>query len=216
MKARCTECNLELALTARSCPACGAANPAWPAVLGTIAAVAVLGTAVAIAIYVATRDQPLITGGQPVDSGSDNFDWLATAMKACDDTAAKEPNALHFLVVPLASNPADFAKWRQASLNSIGNAVVLPGEDTLKGLRDATLSIDPVQYAFSVRDEKTKAVRSWQDVSGVKWLSIADAGDVETISMQFKPRDRGRDDRWGNVVGHHKGNCYWINAVFED
>lgn len=225
MKARCGTCNNELPLTARSCPACGMANPSWHATLGTIAAIAVLVPAIAIAIYAATRDQPLIRGDRPADqplpsqpsaSGADNFDWLATAMKACDDKATSEPNALHVLVVPLVASPKDFPMWRQMSLNTIGNAVVLPGSDTLKGLRAATLSIDPGEYAFSVRDEKTKSARKWSDVAGVKWLSIADAGGVETISMQFKPRVKGRDDRWGNAVDHHKGNCYWINAVFED
>ena len=225
MKIRCAKCNAALPLMAHSCAACGAANPARRAAIGTVAAVAVLGPAVAIAIYAATRDQPLIQGDrladQPLPSqavaGSDtDFAWLSAAMKACDDKAAREPNALHFLVIPLAYQPKDADQWRRAALNRIGNALVLPGDDTISGLRSKSLSVAPGEYVFSIRDEQTQTVRKWQPATGVKWLSIADAEGVTSLRMQFRPRDRGNDDAWGNVIAHRRGNCYWINAIYED
>jgi hypothetical protein len=209
---------------AGSCPNCRAPNPARRNVLAAAAVVAVLGPAIAIAIYAATRwEQPLIAGDRPADQplpshpGSDaDFAWLSAAMKACDDKAASEPNALHFLVVPLAFDPKDIESWRRISLNRIGNALVLPGKETLDGLRSKSFSIDAEQYVFSIRDEKTQAVRKWESANGVKWLSIADAEGVTSLQMQYKPRSRGRDDNWGNVIAHQKGNCYWINAVYEE
>jgi hypothetical protein len=212
-------------LMAPACAACGTPNPARRAVLAAAAIVAVLGPAIAVAIYAATRwDQPLISPDQPAEQAlpaqpaarsEDNFAWLEAAMKACDDKASAEPNALHFLVVPLASDPKDIDRWRPAALNRIGNALVLPGTDTLTGLRDKMLTIAPEQYVFSIRDQKTQAVRTWDAATGVKWLSIGDAGDVTSLQMQYKPRDRGRD-LWGNLISHQKGTCYWINAIFEE
>jgi hypothetical protein len=211
---------------ASSCPRCDAPNPARRAILAAAAIVAVLGPAIAIAIYAATRwEQPLIAGDQPADqalpsqpvAGSDaDFTWLSAAMKACDDKAASEPNALHLLVVPLSFEPKDLTSWRTISLNRIGNALVLPGKETLDGLRGKSLSIDPEQYVFSIRDEKTRAVRKWGPANGVKWLSIADAEGVASLQMQYKPRDKGTDDNWGNLIAHQKGTCYWVNAIYEE
>jgi hypothetical protein len=226
MSRLCAYCSTALPLMASSCPRCGAPNPGRRAVLTGAAILAVLGPAIAIAIYAATRwEQPLIAGDRPADqplpsqpvAGSDaDFAWLSAAMKACDDKAASEPNALHLLVVPLAFEPKDLASWRRVSLNRIGNALVLPGKETLDGLRNKSLSIDGEQYVFSIRDEKTRAVRKWGSAKGVKWLSIADAEGVASLQMQYKPHDRGRDDSWGNVFTHQKGNCYWVNAIYEE
>jgi hypothetical protein len=36
------------------------------------------------------------------------------------------------------------------------------------------------------------------------------------FTMQYRPRDKGRDDNWGNPIVHQKGNCYWVNATFEE
>lgn len=225
MKVRCAACDAELPLMARWCAECGAPNPTRRGVLGAVAVIAVLAPAIAIAIYAATRwEQPLIPGDRPADlplpsqsvSGTDDgFDWLAAAMKACDSKAAQEPDALHFLIVPLAFDAKDLEQWRRQALNRIGNAMVLSSDDTLGGLRRKALSVAPGEYTFSIRDEKTQAVRKWERATGVKWLSVADT-DVASFKMQYRPQDKGRDDSWGNPIAHQKGNCYWINAAYED
>jgi hypothetical protein len=225
MTRRCAQCNAALPLLARSCPTCGTANPARRVAFGTAAVLAVLGPAIGIAIYAATRwEQPLISGDQLADqalpsqpaAGADgDFAWLSAAMKACDDKAAREPNFLHLLVIPLAFDPKDVEQWRKLSLNRIGNALVLPGEDTLNGLRSKSLSIAAGQYVFSIRDERDQSVRKWEPATGVKWYS-ADADGIESLRMQYKPHDKGRDDSWGNAISHHKGICYWVNAIYEE
>jgi hypothetical protein len=137
-------------------------------------------------------------------------------MKACDEKALREPNALHFLVVPLAFDPKDVEEWRKVSLNRIGNALVIPGEDMLNALRRKSLSLAAEQYVFSIRNEQDQAVRRWEPATGVKWYSIADAEGVASLRVQYKPRDKGRDDDWGNVITHQKGTCYWVNAIYEE
>ena len=226
LKWRCAMCGAELSLLARWCPECGTANPARRAVLVAAAVVAVLGPAIAIAIYAATRwEQPLIAGDRLADqplptqaasAPGDNFDWLSLAMKACDEKAEAEQNALHFLIVPLADDPNTIEQWRPNALNRIGNALVLPGDEMLTGLRRKTLSIASQPYVFSIRDDKTGNVRAWDAATGVKWFSIADASDVTLFKLQYRPNGRGRDDGWGNSFLHRKGTCYWVNAMFEE
>jgi hypothetical protein len=226
MKTQCVWCDVPFPLMARSCPECGAVNPARRTALGAIAAVAVLIPVIAIAIYAATRwDRPLITADGPaeqmlpsqaVTASDNNFDWLTAAMKSCDDKAATEPNMLHALVVPLKFDPKDIDQWRPRALNRIGNAMVIPGDETLKGLRDKTLTISPDEYTFVIRNEKTQAISKWARSAGVKWFSAPAGDDVASLAMQFKPRDKGSDNIWGNPMVHQKGNCYWVNAAFEE
>jgi hypothetical protein len=226
MRAQCQWCDAPIPLMARTCPECGAANPTRRALVGAVVTVAFLIPAVAIAIFAATRwDNPLIAGGESAVqslpsqqiTGSDrNFDWLAAAMKSCDGRAASEPNVLNLLVVPITYNPQDLDVWRRQALNRIGNAMVLPSTDMLDALRRNAISIAPEEYAFSVRDGKSQSERKWTRLSGVRWLTAPGAEDFSVFSMQYKPRDKGRDDSWGNPIVHQKGNCYWVNAAYED
>jgi hypothetical protein len=226
MKAHCAWCDAPTPLMAKSCPECGAANPARRTVLGIAATIAVLVPAIAIAIYAAIQwERPLITADTPAESslpaqqvtGSDpDFDWLAAAMKSCDDKAVSEPGALNLLVVPLTFDAKDLEQWRRQALNRIGNAMVLPSNDMLDGLRRKTLSIAPEPYAFSVRDEKTRTVLKWNGTGGVQRLSAPGGEDIQLLSMQFRPRDKGSDEAWGNPIVHQKGNCYWVNVAFEE
>jgi hypothetical protein len=226
MKAHCAWCDAPTPLMAKFCPECGAANPARRTVLGIAATVAVMVPAIAIAIYAAIQwEQPLIKVDgpaeqsmptQPVTGSDPAFDWLAAAMKSCDDKAASDPGALNLLVVPLTFDAKDIDQWRRQAINRIGNAMVLPSNDMLDGLRRKALSIASEPYSFSVRDEKTRTVRKWASTGGVQRLSAPGAEDIALLSMQFRPRDKGSDEAWGNPIVHQKGNCYWVNALFEE
>lgn len=223
----CAACGASVPLSARHCPECGAPNPHRKSIAAIVMAAAVLLPAIAIAIYAATRwEHPLIVApdtqpsqglpAQTIAASDDNFDWLAAAMKACDEKAAAEPNALHFLVIPIAHSPEVVDQWRRNALNRIGNALVLPGDQTLDALRKKTLAIATEPYVFSFRDDDSGTVRKWDQSAGVKWFSVEDADSVSTFKMQYRPRGLGRDDTWGNGIPHRKGNCYWVNVVYED
>lgn len=227
MSRPCAACGADVALSARHCPECGAPNPGRRNIAAIVTVLAVLGPAIAIAVYAATRwDNPIVGASdrpteqslpaQTIAARDDNYDWLALAMKACDEKATAEPNALHFLVIPIAYDAATVERWRPSALNRIGNALVLPGHQTLEALRKKSLSIATEPFTFSIRDDQTGAIRRWDTATGVKWLSIADADSVSAFKMQYRPRGRGQDDVWGNGIQHRKGNCYWVNALYED
>ena len=206
-------------LLARTCAACGTPNSAWDTVLGIVIAILVLVPAIAIAIYAAThwdeqgststeRSSPLVSKG--------DFAWLSSAMADCDAKAAQEPSVLHFLVIPLASDPTHTEDWRKAALNEIGNAMALSRDDTLSGLQQQSLTISTGEYIFSIRDEKTQVVLRWEPSIGVKWFSTAEADSIASFRIQFKLLNKGQDGAWGNTIVRKKGNCYWINAISLD
>jgi hypothetical protein len=207
-------------LLARTCAACGSPNPAWNTIRGIVIAILVLIPAIAIAIYAAIH-KPLIQGStsterpSPLVSKSD-FAWLSSAMAECDAKAAQEPSVLHFLVIPLTSDPTHTEHWRKASLNDVGNAMALSRDDTLSGLRRQLLTISAGDYLFSIRDEKTQVVLRWEPSIGVKWFSTAEADSIASFRIQFKLLNKGQDGAWGNTIDRKKGNCYWINAISLD
>ena len=204
-------------LLARTCAACGTPNSAWDTVLGIVIAILVLVLAIAIAIYAATHwgDQ----GSTSTERSSPlkgDFAWLSSAMADCDAKAAQEPSVLHFLVIPLASDPTHTEDWRKASLIDIGNAMTLSRDDTLSGLQQQSLTISTGEYTFSIRDEKTQFVLRWEPSIGVKWFSTVEADSIASFRIQFKLLNKGQDIAWGNTIVRKKGNCYWINAISLD
>ncbi len=233
MTPQCPECGAAVGWTARICDACGEPNSVRRNLFGTAAALGVLLIAGAVAVFVATRERPLIEGIAPVQEPPApgqappapaqspgtavprDFAWLEQAMKACDDKAAQDTGTLHILVVPLAVDPAKAADWRSSALNEIGNAIVLSGTQTIDALKQGTFTISADEYVFSVRDEATKVVYRWDPASGVKWITSAQAGTIKSLRMQFKPKNAGSDESWGNAVDHKAGFCYWINALVQ-
>jgi hypothetical protein len=223
----CPACGAPVPLSARHCPECGAPNPHRRSIAVIVTILVVMVPAIAIAIYAATQwEHPLIEAtenranpgmpSQTITASDDNFDWLALAMKTCDEKAASEPDALHFLVIPIAHSTEVVNQWRRAALNRIGNALVLPGDQMLAALRKKTLTLSTEPYVFSIRDDQTGTVRKWDEATGVKWVSVEDAKDVSTFKMQYRPRGLGKEDIWGNGFLHRKGNCYWVNVLYEE
>jgi hypothetical protein len=219
---RCSRCGETVPLLARTCAVCGTPNSAWNTVLGIVIAILVLVPAIAITIYAATHWGELLIKGStsterpsPLVSKGD-FAWLSSAMAECDAKAAQEPSVLHFLVIPLASDPTHTEDWRKASLNDIGNAMALSRDDTLSGLQRQSLTISTGEYMFSIRDEKTQVVLRWEPSIGVKWFSTAEADSIASFRIQFKLLNKGQDGAWGNTIDRKKGNCYWINAISLD
>ncbi len=215
--AECAQCGERLSAFARSCPHCGAPGAAWRTSIAVAGALAGLIIALGVAAFVIFRGWELLPRSTQQQagprSGETDVGWLQAGMKACDEEAAKDPVSLYFLVVPLASQGDDMARWRSMSLNDIGNAILLSSDDTLNGLRTGTLRISPQEYVFSVRDEATHVVHRWNRTSGVAKFSTTDEKKIASFKIQFQTRDSTRGNAWGNIFVRQPGNCYWVNAV---
>lgn len=183
--------------------------------LGTVAALSVLVlglAAVAVAMFLFAGG-PSDQQGAAVDPKGDDFGWLETAMKQCDEQAAKDPKGLHYLVIPLVDEPRDEPGWRRISINDIGNAILINGEDMLAGLRRKALRISTDEYVFSARNEATKDVLTWKPSTGVRKFVINDASGIERFRVQFQSSDAARAINWGATFVRKEGNCYWVNAI---
>src|SRR5262245_55710315 len=144
----CPDCGEPVPTLAKSCPHCGVPNPARRAGIVVAASLVVLIAAIGVAIFAVVRWQRL-----PVEPSTavttEDFGWLTAAMNDCDTDAAGSPSTLHFLVIPLASSPADDPEWRKKSLNAVGNAILLPADDALEALKEGDLKISTNQYVFA-------------------------------------------------------------------
>ena len=160
MKASCPACGAPVRWLDRTCAECGEPNDTRRNVIAAAATVAVLAVATVAATLLAMRARP--PAPAPAVTQSDTaptvtapaaptqdrvaseleFTWLADTMKACDDRAAKDPDLLHLLVIPLADKPPAMQDWKPVSINDIGNALVVPGSRTLTALKQGELMIE--------------------------------------------------------------------------
>lgn len=202
----CPNCGNAVFAFAGSCKYCGMANRARLGALAVAGSILFLIVAVGVATLAVVRWQQVIL------APADDLARLTTAMEECDAAAAKTPDTLHFLVIPVASLPADDEQWRAKSLNDIGNAILLTQRVMLDGLQGGGLRISNEQYDFKMRDEKTRAVFTWSPSVGVKKFLIPNAAQVTEFKVQFKTRKKTSDE-WGAAFVHSKGTCYWVNAI---
>lgn len=212
--AECPDCGARVPALARTCASCGARNPGRRRSIAVASALAVFTLAVFVAAVAALGWLQLPAGNARQYVGpDDDFGWLETAMKECDEQAAKEPATLQFLIIPLAAKPGDEAGWRSTALNDIGNAILLSSEDSLSALRKGSLQITMEEYLFSIRDQATNVVFKWNRSRGVAQFSTTKVEDTDQFRIQFRTRARARADEWGNVFVRQKGTCYWVNAI---
>lgn len=210
----CGNCGQKIARWEAICGYCGAPNPGRRRMVIAVAASVVLGLAAIAVGVVLFAGNPFDRSGIAVSQpdGTD-FGWLETAMKQCDEQAAKESAALHYLVIPLVDEPRDEAGWRRVSLNDIGNAILIGSEDMLAGLRRKALRISTDQYVFSARNENTKDILTWKPSKGVRKFVISDASEIKLFRIQFQSTDVGRAINWGATFERKAGDCNWVNAI---
>lgn len=208
----CAECGQPVPAFARTCGYCGAANRLRAAAIAVAAALAVLAIAAVVAIVVVASWQrlPIDATTQSPPAGGD-FAWLTNAMQECDTLAEKEPETLHFLVIPLAVATKD-EDWQAKALNKIGNGILLRSDVALDGLKGGALSIAKEGYILSVRDQ-AQVTYNWDRTVGVAKFSIPNGGSIDGFNIQFQYRDKQGGDDWGNAFARKKGNCYWVNVI---
>lgn len=209
----CSHCGEPIQKGARACGHCGAPVRARWSMLTIAAVLGVACLAVLAVAFLLLAGRSPNQEGAAVDQRGGDFVWLETAMKQCDEQASKDAKGLHYLVIPLVDEPRDEPGWRRVSINDIGNAILIGGEDMLAGLRRKALRISTDEYVFSARDETTKDVLTWKPSSGVKKFVINEASGMQQFRVQFQSSDAARAINWGATFVRQVGNCYWVNAI---
>jgi zinc ribbon protein len=210
----CKQCGETIPKGARTCSFCGAPVQARRGRFLFVTLVAAIGLAavVAAALIILGRSANQQTAAVDPQATGD-LSWLEAAMKQCDEQAAKEPNALHYLVIPLTDEPRDEPGWRRISINDIGNAILIKADDMLAGLKRNALRIATDEYVFSARNEKTRDVLTWKPSTGVRKFVVNDASGIEEFKVQFQSDDASRAVNWGSTFVREAGSCYWVNAI---
>ena len=148
----CSHCGEPIQKGMRACGYCGAPVRARWSRLAIAAVLGVACLAVLVVVFLLLAGRSPNRDGAAVDQSGSDFAWLETAMKQCDEQAAKDDKGLHYLVIPLVDEPRDEPGWRRISINDIGNAILVNGEDMLAGLKRKALRISTDEYVFSARN----------------------------------------------------------------
>jgi len=221
LESECPACGDAVSVFANACPHCGVPNRAWLLGPAIVAALALLVLCVVAALVMALGSRFVPTAGTPEVPAADrieptqtsDFDWLTTAMSACEGQARADLSTLYFLVLPLASLGQDDARWREKSFLRIGNAILLRSEDALQGLRSGALRLYSGQYDFRVLDVATKKIYKWKTATGVTKVSARDASAITQFMLQFQTPGASGEVQWGDPFMRQAGTCYWVNAI---
>jgi hypothetical protein len=212
IESECPNCGDKVFIFGKSCPHCGTANESRKAGMLVAGALAMLVVAVVVAVVVVLRT-PDAPGSERVETSSTNdLGWLTAAMNECDTDAMNNLDTLYFLVLPLASLPADDEQWRAKSISNIGNAILLRSEDALEGLRSGALRLYAGEYDFRIIDG-SDTIYKWKPAAGVRKISTPDAGSIASFRLQFQTSSSADGAEWGTSFPRKSGTCYWVNAI---
>lgn len=150
----------------------------------------------------------------PAATGVLDLPAIQKAMADCDDEAAKRPDALYFLILPVLSPIKNYQPWVAASVGEIGSSVILlPSKAALDGLREGSLTLYRGQYTFSIIDAASEATQSWGPTAGVARFAKLDAAQVAGFRVRFGFADFVGDTPSNFRFPRQKGVCYWVSAL---
>jgi hypothetical protein len=142
---------------------------------------------------------------------------ITKAMSDCDAAAARDPDSLYFLVLPLVQANRTDNSWRAIALQTVGNSyLLLSAKDALDGLRDGKLVLRPNRYTFSALDSGTGATYSWTSATGLSRLARKDSGAVKTLKLGFDFSEAQTGAQWSAEFKRDRGICYWVTALVRE
>ena len=157
------------------------------------------------------------TAVQVPAAGALDLPAIEKAMADCDAEAAKRPDALYFLILPVLSPIKNYQPWVAASVGEIGSSVILlPSRATLGGLREGSLTLYRGQYTFSIIDASSEATQSWGPTAGVARFAKLDAAQIAGFRVRFGFADFVGDTPSNFRFPRQKGVCYWVSALLRN
>jgi hypothetical protein len=150
----------------------------------------------------------------PNPDGTADLPTIQKALDECDTEAARTPDALYFVILPLLSPVKDYQPWIAASVGEIGSSVILlRSKDALDGLRDGSLTLYRGSYTFSIIDAATETPHAWSKADGVVRLGKPDAAAIDGFRVRFGFADFVGDTPSNFRFPRQKGVCYWVSAL---
>jgi len=142
---------------------------------------------------------------------------ITKAMSDCDAAAARDPDSLYFLVLPMRSaDPAD-RSWSALALQTVGSSyLLLSAKDALDGLRNNRLTLRPDRYTFSALDTEGGQTYSWTSATGMSRLSRRESGATKSLKVGFDFSEQQAGAQWSAEFKRERGICYWLSALIRD
>jgi hypothetical protein len=142
--------------------------------------------------------------------------WLQKAMDECEQQAARAPDSLLFLVIPLVPADNDYARWNRRAISSVGTGgAFLGSKDMLEGVTSGALVPYHGHFKFMVTDEvdKTKTY-TWPITNGVFQFAIPSAPTMDAFFLSFQMVDNeGQMQISRTPFPRSKGSCYWTSLL---
>lgn len=162
----------------------------------------------------ATSDSTVVAMAPSTASGAADLRAIEKAMAECDLEAAKNRDALYFLIVPAVSPTKDYSPWAPLSVGDIGTSVILlRSKDALDGLRNGSLTVYSAPFKFSIIDSGTDVAYDWPAVTGVAKFAKLDAAAISGFRVRFGFADFVGDTPSNFRFPRDKGVCYWVSAL---
>jgi len=177
-----------------------------------LAAVAiVLIAAVGAAIFFGMNWRAKMRAQAPQAEGA-RFAWLSQALDACEAEAAKYPQGLYFMVVPLAPASSAAEGIKSRALETIGPATLLESKVALEGLESGALRISREQFILHAMDIETNAIHRWNSAAGVSTLSERGSSSKGPfkVRLQTTPNDAAQ---WSTSLAEGLATCHWVFAL---
>jgi hypothetical protein len=139
---------------------------------------------------------------------------ITKAMSDCDAAAAKDPDSLYFLVLPMRPADPNDRSWGGRALQTVGSSYfLLSAKDALDGLRENRLTLRPERYTFSALDTESGQTYSWTSATGMSRLSRRESSAVQTLKVGFDFSEAQAGAQWSAEFKRERGICYWLSAL---
>lgn len=149
---------------------------------------------------------------QAVGKSSAESRAVQQAMTDCDREAARNPNDLYLLIVPISPN-TDAGRKMVRDGESYETFYLVSSQATLAGLADESFGIDRLPFAFAISNPGTEDRKNWGLIAGVTRLN-SPAEKFGSFRVGFDVSGRGFGLVWSNPYPRQEGLCYWINVQF--
>jgi hypothetical protein len=141
------------------------------------------------------------------------FAWLSSAMENCEQEAIASPQALFFLIVPLAATGKYDQSWSARKLETFGATTLFKSQDALDALNSGALRVSTEPFVFHVLDMATSDGHRWNSASGVSKLSLKEIVSEGPFRVRFQTAPRDPAPEWNSVTAEGKGTCHWVFAL---
>ena len=148
----------------------------------------------------------------PVADAQLDVATIKQSMASCDEDAAKNPDGLYFLVIPVVPATFEAATLLMPAGENYEQFVLISSTEALAGLENGSLAPSSRSYGFSIRDLATRQAKQLGSAAGPFKFTQPNAPALSNFRVGLDLP--GKVTQWSNDYPRKKGICYWVNVRF--